>query len=165
MIECSSTAVQFLESSIANVTSTVDGAVLHLSRSTFTCRSSSFSNCKAPNGGVAWIELAGTNSILVKHEKTSTFASSFKNCVATGDSVDPANPTGKGGVLFVTGTSSHATPIRFNDSPTNHARFEDNLAGSGNDLFITSSLFESVPTASLRISFHSILYQTCAFNK
>ncbi|KAK2948205.1 hypothetical protein BLNAU_16824 [Blattamonas nauphoetae] len=127
MIECSSTAVH-----------------------TFTCRSSSFSNCKAPNGGVAWIELAGTNSILVKHEKTSTFASSFKNCVAIGDSVDPSNPTGKGGVLFVTGTSSHATPIRFNDSPTNHARFEDNLAGSGNDLFITSSLFESVPTGSLK---------------
>ncbi|KAK2945272.1 hypothetical protein BLNAU_19773 [Blattamonas nauphoetae] len=150
MIECSSTAVQFLGSSIANVTSTVDRAVLHLSRSTFTCRSSSFSNCKAPNGGVAWIELAGTNSILVKHEKTSTFASSFKNCVAIGDSVDPSNPTGKGGVLFVTGTSSHATPIRFNDSPTNHARFEDNLAGSGNDLFITSSLFESVPTGSLK---------------
>ncbi|KAK2942121.1 hypothetical protein BLNAU_22964 [Blattamonas nauphoetae] len=150
MIECSSTDVQFLESSIANVTSTVDGAVLHLSQSTFTCRSSSLSNCKAPNGGVAWIELAGTNSILVKHERASTFASSFKNCVAIGDSADPANPTGKGGALFVTGTSSHATPIRFNDSSTNHARFEDNLAGTGNDLFITSSLFESVPTSSLK---------------
>ncbi|KAK2959818.1 hypothetical protein BLNAU_5307 [Blattamonas nauphoetae] len=103
----------------------------------------------ARNGGVAWIELAGANWILVKHEKTSKLAASFTNCVAVGGSSDTSHPTGKGGALFVTGTSTHATPISLNDQPLYHAHFEDNLAESGNDLFITSELFGSVPTSSL----------------
>ncbi|KAK2963600.1 hypothetical protein BLNAU_1643 [Blattamonas nauphoetae] len=50
-------------------------------------------------------------------------------------------------------TTTHSRPAQWheilNDQPLYHAHFEDNLAESGNDLFITSELFGSVPTSSL----------------
>ncbi|KAK2957164.1 hypothetical protein BLNAU_7995 [Blattamonas nauphoetae] len=142
LVECSATILVFLESSIENVTSDQDGAVFHATSCSFNCVSSSFKNCRARNGGAVAIELSGSKTILVTHESTSSFATSFSECVAVGDSSGASNSLGRGGALFVSGTSTHLTPILFNSSSTNHARFEGNIAELGMDLFITSDLFE-----------------------
>ncbi|KAK2950549.1 hypothetical protein BLNAU_14543 [Blattamonas nauphoetae] len=148
-IECLATSLEFLASSIANVTSDQDGAVFHATNCSFQSLSSSFKNCRARNGGAVAIELFGSKTILVTHESTSTFATSFSECVAVGESSGGSNSLGRGGALFVSGTSTHSTPILFNSSSTNHARFENNIADLGMDLFITSDLFNGKGTDAI----------------
>ncbi|KAK2947174.1 hypothetical protein BLNAU_17879 [Blattamonas nauphoetae] len=149
LVECSATTLDFLASSIANVTSDRDGAVFHATNCSFQSLSSSFKNCRARNGGAVAIELSGSKTILVTHESTSTFATSFSECVAVGESSGGSNSLGRGGALFVSGTSTHSTPILFNSSSTNHARFENNIADLGMDLFITSDLFNGKEIESI----------------
>ncbi|KAK2949895.1 hypothetical protein BLNAU_15198 [Blattamonas nauphoetae] len=149
LVECSATTREFLASAIASVTSDEDGAVVHATNCSFKSESSSFKKCRARNGGAVAIELSGSKTILVTHESTSAFATSFSECVAVGDSSGGSNSLGRGGALFVCGTSTHSTPILFNSSSTNHARFEGNIADLGMDLFITSDLFKSKETIAI----------------
>ncbi|KAK2945526.1 hypothetical protein BLNAU_19550 [Blattamonas nauphoetae] len=149
MMECSVTSIEFLASSIENVTSDEDGAVFHATNCSFKSESSSFKKCRARNGGAVAIELSGSKSILITHESTSAFATTFSECVAVGESSSGSNSLGRGGALFVSGTSTHSTPILFNSSSTNHARFEGNIADLGMDLFITSDLFNGKETDAI----------------
>ncbi|KAK2949934.1 hypothetical protein BLNAU_15163 [Blattamonas nauphoetae] len=148
-MECSATSVIFTASSIENVTSDRDGAVFHATNCSFKSESSSFKKCRARNGGAVAIELSGSKTILITHESTSAFATSFSGCEAVGDSSGGSNSLGRGGALFVSGTSTHSTPILFFSSSTNHARFEGNIADLGMDLFITSDLFNGKDTIAI----------------
>ncbi|KAK2957895.1 hypothetical protein BLNAU_7071 [Blattamonas nauphoetae] len=149
LIECSATSIEFLASSIENVTSDRDGAVFHATNCSFKSESSSFKKCRARNGGAMAIELSGSKTIVITHESTSAFATTFSECEAVGDSSGGSNSLGRGGALFVSGTSTHSTPILFNSSSTNHARFEGNVASLGMDLFITSDLFNGKETDAI----------------
>ncbi|KAK2943350.1 hypothetical protein BLNAU_21739 [Blattamonas nauphoetae] len=149
LMECSATSVNFTTSSIENVTSDRDGAVFHATNCSLLSLSSSFKKCRARNGGAVAIELSGSKTILITHESTSAFATTFSECLAVGDNSAASNSLGRGGALFVSGTSTHSTPILFNSSSTNHARFEGNAAALGIDVFITSDLFKEKETGSI----------------
>ncbi|KAK2962040.1 hypothetical protein BLNAU_3096 [Blattamonas nauphoetae] len=142
LLECSATSIEFLRSLIENVTSNQDGAVFYATNCSFKSEGSSFKKCRARNGGAVAIELSGSKTILITHAPTSSFATTFSECAAVGDSSGTSNSLGRGGALFVSGTSTHSRPILFYSSSFNHARFEGNIADLGMDLFITSDLFE-----------------------
>ncbi|KAK2946541.1 hypothetical protein BLNAU_18517 [Blattamonas nauphoetae] len=147
-IDCVSCPTSIATSSFSNLETKGDGAVLHAVNTTVTCSDSSFAKCTARNGGALFVELDGSKYVLVTHSKTSSFSTTFENCCAVGEG-GRSNPEGKGGALFVTGRSTSSKPIRFNSSDTNHARFEQNSALLGQDLFVESSLFSSVETSKL----------------
>ncbi|KAK2943070.1 hypothetical protein BLNAU_22013 [Blattamonas nauphoetae] len=147
-IDCQSCTTSIATSSFSNLETKGDGAVLHAVNTTVSCSDSSFAKCTARNGGALFVELDGSQYVRVTHAKTSSFSTTFENCCAVGDG-DRSSPEGKGGALFVTGKSTSSTPIRFYSSDTNHARFEQNSALLGQDLFVESSLFSSVETSKL----------------
>ncbi|KAK2946554.1 hypothetical protein BLNAU_18530 [Blattamonas nauphoetae] len=147
-IDCISCPTSIATSSFSNLETSGDGAVLHAVNTTVICSDSSFAKCTARNGGALFVELDGSKYVRITHSKTSAFSTTFENCCAVGES-DRSSPGGRGGALFVTGRSTSSKPIRFNSSDTNHARFEQNSALLGQDLFVESSLFSSVETSKL----------------
>ncbi|KAK2956323.1 hypothetical protein BLNAU_8690 [Blattamonas nauphoetae] len=147
-IDCESCTASIATSSFSNLQTKGDGAVLHAVNTTVTCSDSSFAKCTARNGGVLFVELDGSKYVIVTHSKTSSFSTTFENCCAVGEG-DRSSPEGKGGALFVKGRSTSSTPIRFNSSDTDHARFEQNSALLGQDLFVGSLLLSSVETSKL----------------
>ncbi|KAK2956321.1 hypothetical protein BLNAU_8688 [Blattamonas nauphoetae] len=147
-IDCKSCTASIGTSSFSNLETKGEGAVLHAVNTTVTCSDSSFAKCTARNGGALFVELDGSKYVIVTHSKTSSFSTTFENCCAVGEG-DRSSPEGKGGALFVKGRSTSPTPIRFNNTDTNHARFEQNSALLGQDLFVESSLFSSVETSKL----------------
>ncbi|KAK2946538.1 hypothetical protein BLNAU_18514 [Blattamonas nauphoetae] len=147
-IDCESCTASIGTSSFSNLETKGDGAVLHAVNTTVTCSDSSFAKCTARNGGALFVELDDSKYVRITHSKTSSFSTTFENCCAVGES-DMSSPEGKGGALFVTGRSTSSKPISFNSSDTNHARFEQNSALLGQDLFVESALFSSVETSKL----------------
>ncbi|KAK2941338.1 hypothetical protein BLNAU_23744 [Blattamonas nauphoetae] len=147
-IDCESCTASIATSPFSNLETNGDGAVLHAVNTTVTCSDSSFAKCTARNGGALFVELDGSKYVRITHSKGSAFSTTFENCCAVGEG-DRSSPEGKGGALFVTGRSTSSKPIRFNSTDTNHARFEQNSALLGQDLFVESSLFSSVETSKL----------------
>ncbi|KAK2944979.1 hypothetical protein BLNAU_20097 [Blattamonas nauphoetae] len=131
----------------SNIHSDVNGSVLHAINTTVTFPRVSFTNCSSKNGGVAYIELGRSNYISAY---VTGYSDLFKNCSAT-ERDGNGNLIGKGGALFIKGTSKDARPIRLNTTDLNHARFEGNTAAEGNDIFIESSLFEGKTLAQIPV--------------
>ncbi|KAK2944430.1 hypothetical protein BLNAU_20634 [Blattamonas nauphoetae] len=147
-IDCQSCTVSLSETIFSNLETRGDGAVLHAVNTTVTCSDSAFEHCTARNGGALFVELDGSKYVRVTHAKSSKFSTTFQNCSAVGGG-DRLSPQGKGGALFVTGRSTSSMPIRFFSTDTNDARFEQNTALLGQDLFVGSTLFSSVETSKL----------------
>ncbi|KAK2949521.1 hypothetical protein BLNAU_15503 [Blattamonas nauphoetae] len=122
--------------------STSDGAVLNAKGTTVTIQLSSFVNCSARNGGALAIELNGASYLRVTHESTSKYAATFSGCIAVGDNGERTDPKGKGGAIFVNGSSTSAKPIQLSTTTSNDARFEGNFAEEGNDIFVSRSVFD-----------------------
>ncbi|KAK2953417.1 hypothetical protein BLNAU_11703 [Blattamonas nauphoetae] len=124
-----------------SISSTSDGAVLNGKGTTVTSKLSSFVNCSARNGGALAVELSGASYLRVVHESTSPFNVTFKDCMAIGADGSRTDPKGKGGAIFVNGSSTSAKPIQLSTTTANDARFEQNFAGEGNDIFVSRSVF------------------------
>ncbi|KAK2963777.1 hypothetical protein BLNAU_1344 [Blattamonas nauphoetae] len=120
--------------------SSSDGAVLNGKGTTVTSSLSSFVNCSARNGGAVAVELSGASYLRVVHESTSKYNVTITECMAIGEG-SRTDPKGKGGAIFVNGTSTSAKPIQLSTSTANDARFEGNFASSGNDIFVSRSVF------------------------
>ncbi|KAK2947169.1 hypothetical protein BLNAU_17874 [Blattamonas nauphoetae] len=103
-----------------------DGSILNAKSSSLSFNRVGFVNCSARNGGALL---------------STCYPDTFRDCRATGTDENGVL-VGKGGAIYVKGTSTDARPIRFNSTALNHARFENNTAARGNDIFIESSLFE-----------------------
>ncbi|KAK2957899.1 hypothetical protein BLNAU_7075 [Blattamonas nauphoetae] len=123
---------------ISNVHSDVDGSYLNAKNTSLQFQRFEFVNCSAKNGGALFAVLDGSN--FIQFQFYAPYTTSFRDCRAT--ALDENGVlVGKGGAIYVKGTSTDARPIRFNTTALNHARFENNTAGRGNDIFIESSLF------------------------
>ncbi|KAK2960605.1 hypothetical protein BLNAU_4503 [Blattamonas nauphoetae] len=123
------------------ITSSSNGAVLNAKGTKLTATLSCFENCSAMNGGALALEVSNSVTATITHASSSKFNATFSNCRAIGADETLDNPTGKGGAIFVNGSTTISNPLRFYTSSTNDARFENNYAGEGNDVFITSSVF------------------------
>ncbi|KAK2946662.1 hypothetical protein BLNAU_18414 [Blattamonas nauphoetae] len=97
--------------------------------------------CWARNGGALAIEVSNSATSTITHTSSSTFDATFTNCRAIGEDETLDNPTGKGGAIFVNGSTTNSNPLKFNTSSSDDARFEKNFGGEGNDVFVTSSVF------------------------
>ncbi|KAK2951618.1 hypothetical protein BLNAU_13502 [Blattamonas nauphoetae] len=120
---------------------TSDGAVLNAKGTTVTIQLSSFVNCSARNGGALAVELSGASYLLVTHESTSKYDTTFSGCMAVGEGAR-TDPKGKGGAIFVNGSSTSANPVQLSTTTSDDARFEGNFAGEGNDIFVSRSVFD-----------------------
>ncbi|KAK2944588.1 hypothetical protein BLNAU_20495 [Blattamonas nauphoetae] len=123
----------------ANIHSDVDGSFLNAKNTSLLFQGAGFVNCSARNGGALFIELAGAHYVQTVYGSMSPV--SFRDCRATATD-ENGELVGKGGAIYVKGTSTAARPIQFNTYALNHARFENNSAAWGQDIFIESSLFE-----------------------
>ncbi|KAK2946950.1 hypothetical protein BLNAU_18108 [Blattamonas nauphoetae] len=123
------------------ITSSSNGAVLNAKGTTLTSSVSCFEKCSARNGGALAIEVSNSATATITHAATSTFATTFTNCRAIGESGTVETPTGKGGAIFVNGSTTNSNPLKFSTTTSNDARFENNFGGEGNDVFVTSSVF------------------------
>ncbi|KAK2942125.1 hypothetical protein BLNAU_22968 [Blattamonas nauphoetae] len=137
-IESLSGTVKVDYRTISNVHSDVNGSYLNAKNTSLQFQRFAFGNCSAQNGGALFVELGGSNFIDFQYYTPSP--TSFRDCRAT--ALDENGVlVGKGGAIYVKGTSTNSRPIRFNTTALNHARFENNTAARGNDVFIESSLF------------------------
>ncbi|KAK2959691.1 hypothetical protein BLNAU_5468 [Blattamonas nauphoetae] len=122
-------------------TTTSDGALLNAKGTTVASSLSSYVNCTARNGGALAVELSKASYLRVVHEPTSKYDVTFKDCMAVGEDGARTDPKGKGGAIFVNGSSTSAKPIQLSTTTTDDARFEENFAGEGNDIFVSRSVF------------------------
>ncbi|KAK2953616.1 hypothetical protein BLNAU_11480 [Blattamonas nauphoetae] len=140
-IEMVGGTLQISKSSFSSISSTSNGAVANTDGTTIVITDSLVANCTAKNGGVIFAKFAAANYLQATHSAASTFSTTFSDCTAVGEgTVD--EPSGKGGVIFVKGTTTAARPIRLNTTSSNDARFEGNRAGEGNDVFVEGSVLE-----------------------
>ncbi|KAK2948281.1 hypothetical protein BLNAU_16817 [Blattamonas nauphoetae] len=121
--------------------SSSDGAVLNGKGTLVTSYRSSYVNCSARNGGALAVELSGTTYLHILHESTSPYDVTFKDCMAIGEGGARTDPKGKGGAIFVNGSSTSSKPIQLSTTTSTDARFEENFAGEGNDIFVSRSVF------------------------
>ncbi|KAK2954541.1 hypothetical protein BLNAU_10561 [Blattamonas nauphoetae] len=118
--------------SFFQMTSTGNGSVIHATSTIVTVQQCYFEECSSQNGGAIWVELSSSNSLLVTHDKTSLFSTTFLNCRAKE----------RGGAVCVEGTTTLTNPIQFFSTPVNHARFSGNKATlSGNDVYVGKDIF------------------------
>ncbi|KAK2949245.1 hypothetical protein BLNAU_15848 [Blattamonas nauphoetae] len=154
----SQTGCSFIENTGGSITLTnmrfqsfitsANGSVLNSVGGSVRLNYPMFQLCEAKNGGALCIELNGSGRIIATHVASATYGTTFHSCVAVGDG-SSENPTGKGGAIYVKGTSTSSQPIAFYTTNVDDARFEKNRAAEGNDLYVEKSLFESVPTQDL----------------
>ncbi|KAK2954536.1 hypothetical protein BLNAU_10556 [Blattamonas nauphoetae] len=161
-IESTSGTVTFYTMHFYWMTSTSNGAVLNAKGTRLTSTLSCFEKCSARNGGALAIEVTNSAYSTIHHEATSTFATTFSDCRAIGADGTLENPTGKGGAIFVNGSTTLSNPLKFSTTSSNDARFENNYAGEGNDVYVTSSVFSGKTLAQI-LSFgggsHSINFR------
>ncbi|KAK2958991.1 hypothetical protein BLNAU_6007 [Blattamonas nauphoetae] len=138
-IESLNGTVLITQQTFSNIHSDVDGSFVHAKNTTVQFQNTGFVNCSARNGGVVFIELDSAHYVQAYFGSMSPV--SFRDCRATATDED-GMLVGKGGAIYVKGTSTAARPIQFNTSSMNHARFENNTAAWGKDVFIESTLFE-----------------------
>ncbi|KAK2953470.1 hypothetical protein BLNAU_11605 [Blattamonas nauphoetae] len=122
--------------------STSDGAVLKAKGTSVKFSLASCVNCSARNGGALAIELSGASYLQIVHESTSKFNVTFKDCIAIGEEGVRTDPKGKGGAIFVNGSSTSTKPIQLSTTTSDDARFEENFADEGNDIFVSRSVFD-----------------------
>ncbi|KAK2940114.1 hypothetical protein BLNAU_24976 [Blattamonas nauphoetae] len=123
---------------ISNIHSDVNGSYLNAKNTSLQFHSFEFVNCSAQHGGALFVVL--DSSHYIQFQFIAPYTTSFRDCRAT--ALDENGVlVGKGGAIYVKGTSTNSRPIRFNTTALNHARFENNTAARGNDVFIESSLF------------------------
>ncbi|KAK2941047.1 hypothetical protein BLNAU_24043 [Blattamonas nauphoetae] len=140
-IESTGGTVEFTSMHFFWITSSSNGAVLNAKGTTLTSTLSCFENCSATNGGALAIEVSNTATSTITHASTSTFATTFTNCRAVGADGSLEKPTGKGGAIFVNGSTTNSSPLKFFSSSSDDARFENNFGREGNDVYVTSSVF------------------------
>ncbi|KAK2956387.1 hypothetical protein BLNAU_8609 [Blattamonas nauphoetae] len=138
-VESLSGIISVTNQKYSNINSDVDGGFLNAKSSTLTFQRVQFVNCSARNGGALFVDLSGSRYVSIVF--MTGYPDTFSNCRATATDENGVL-VGKGGAIYVKGTSTDARPIRFNTTALNHARFENNTAARGNDIFIESSLFE-----------------------
>ncbi|KAK2942314.1 hypothetical protein BLNAU_22779 [Blattamonas nauphoetae] len=138
-IESLNGTVTIAQRTIANIHSDVDGSILNARNTNVQFRGAGFVNCSARNGGALFIELGSAH--YVRAFFSSSYPGSICDCRATATDENGVL-VGKAGAIYVKGTSTAARPIQFNTTALNHARFENNSAAWGKDIFIESSLFE-----------------------
>ncbi|KAK2958988.1 hypothetical protein BLNAU_6004 [Blattamonas nauphoetae] len=138
-IESISGTVSLSQRTLANIHSDVDGSFLNAKNTTVQFVGAGFVNCSARNGGALFVELNGAHYVQAVFGYNTPV--SFRDCRATATDENGVL-VGKGGAIYVKGTSTNSRPIRFNTTALNHARFENNTAAWGKDVFIESSLFE-----------------------
>ncbi|KAK2940169.1 hypothetical protein BLNAU_24924 [Blattamonas nauphoetae] len=139
LVESLSGTISISFKTYSNIDSDADGSILNAKSSSLSFNRVGFVNCSARNGGALFVDLSGSRSIAIIF--VAGYPDTFRDCRATGTDENGVL-VGKGGAIYVKGTSTDARPIRFNSTALNHARFENNTAARGNDIFIESSLFE-----------------------
>ncbi|KAK2950164.1 hypothetical protein BLNAU_14850 [Blattamonas nauphoetae] len=148
MYELQGGSMSFHQNIVTNVHSTVNGAMINSVGTTLSFSQGTYKNISAPNGGVCYVELTGANYVQATHAATTAFTETFTLCTAVGDGTLEA-PTGKGGVFYIKGKSSAKVPLKFNSTDKNHARFENNKAQHGNDIYIEDTLYTDSQIAEL----------------
>ncbi|KAK2945213.1 hypothetical protein BLNAU_19853 [Blattamonas nauphoetae] len=131
------------------------GGVFFSQESSVNMNGGTFSNCEADEGGIAYLfssSLLIESTTLVSNsaKRGGVFFIDFGNdspsSVISKNTVCYTNNTahdedengvdwGKGGAIFVTGTTTSKTPLVLTDS-----RFEENTATFGNDVFVEESV-------------------------
>ncbi|KAK2961998.1 hypothetical protein BLNAU_3054 [Blattamonas nauphoetae] len=148
MYELKGGAVTLTQWLVNNIDSTTNGAIVNCVGTNITVSQGTFKNITAPNGAVFHVEMTEYNFIQATHAATTTYTETFTQCTAVGDGTVEA-PTGKGGVFYIKGPSSAKLPLRFNTTDKNHARFENNKAQHGNDIYIEDTLYTDSQIAEL----------------
>ncbi|KAK2960692.1 hypothetical protein BLNAU_4347 [Blattamonas nauphoetae] len=148
MYELQGGAVTLTQWLVNNIHSTVNGAIVNCVGTNITVSQGTFKQITAPNGAVFHVEMTEYNTIQATHTATTAYTETFTQCTAIGDGTVEA-PTGKGGVFYIKGTSSAKIPLKFNSTDKNHARFENNKAGHGNDIYIEKTLYTDSQIAEL----------------
>ncbi|KAK2943792.1 hypothetical protein BLNAU_21297 [Blattamonas nauphoetae] len=110
-IESTDGTVEFTSMHFFWITSSSNGAVLNAKGTTLTSTLSCFENCSATNGGALAIELSNSATATITHDSTSTFTTTFTNCRAIGTDGSLEKPTGKGGAIFVNGSTTKSNPL------------------------------------------------------
>ncbi|KAK2953861.1 hypothetical protein BLNAU_11121 [Blattamonas nauphoetae] len=141
--------VSFWSSLFSNIASSGNGAVLSALGSTITSSLSSFVNCSAKNGGAFFVELSERRYVSVAHESTSSYGETFTNCSALGEG-SVGDERGKGGAIYLKGTSTHPTPLILSPSSNSAARLIGNRAENGTDVFVEESLFDGKTVVSIK---------------
>ncbi|KAK2953859.1 hypothetical protein BLNAU_11119 [Blattamonas nauphoetae] len=147
-ITCTSGTVSFSSALFSNIASSGNGAVLSALGSTITSSLSSFVNCSAKNGGAFFVELSERRYVSVAHESTSSYGETFTNCSALGEG-SVGDERGKGGAIYLKGTSTHPTPLILSPSSNSAARLIGNRAENGTDVFVEESLFKGKSIGSI----------------
>ncbi|KAK2945986.1 hypothetical protein BLNAU_19062 [Blattamonas nauphoetae] len=109
-----------------------EGGIAYLVSSTLSISRMSFSNSSAKRGGVFWVDFG----------ENSTSSVSWRESDITDNSASDEDENGidwgKGGAIFVTGTTTSKTPLVQTDS-----RFE-NTAAFGNDVFVEEEVLGEI---------------------
>ncbi|KAK2955313.1 hypothetical protein BLNAU_9704 [Blattamonas nauphoetae] len=108
-----------------------EGGVAYLISSTLQISESTFTSNSAKRGGVAFVDLADDCFISTLSTKVAAY---YTNNIATDVDEDGVD-CGKGGVFFVTGTTTVTNPLNFG-----RHQFEGNKAEFGNDVFVEESV-------------------------
>ncbi|KAK2961201.1 hypothetical protein BLNAU_3969 [Blattamonas nauphoetae] len=147
-IEMVGGTLRISKSSFSSISSTSNGAFANTDGTTLVITNSLVANCTAKNGGVIFANFSAANYLEATHSAASTYSTTFSNCTAVGEGTAD-QPSGKGGVIFVKGTTTAARPIRLNTTSSNDARFEGNRAGEGNDVFVEGSVLEGKGSSAM----------------
>ncbi|KAK2944911.1 hypothetical protein BLNAU_20154 [Blattamonas nauphoetae] len=106
-----------------------EGGVAYIIASQATISMISLVSNSAKRGGVFWVDF-GTNSALSVSLRSSTVTTN-----SASDVDERGIDFGKGGVIFVKGTTSSPNPLNLNGS-----HFEENTAEYGNDVFVEETV-------------------------
>ncbi|KAK2945608.1 hypothetical protein BLNAU_19463 [Blattamonas nauphoetae] len=148
MFEANGKASTLITSNFNRVRSDVNGSVLNTLKGNVTFDRSICQNCVARYGGALYMNFEADSFLVVIHPESSAFTESFSNNVAIGDDGTVDDPMGKGGALYLKGSPTSASAIRFNNTLINHARFENNKALNGTDIFIEKSVLAPIDIAT-----------------
>ncbi|KAK2948126.1 hypothetical protein BLNAU_16926 [Blattamonas nauphoetae] len=131
------------------------GGVIYLVDSSLLLSGGSFTNCEAEEGGVFFLLDSSLNMSIGTHtncraDEGGDFTSSLSwtNSNFTGNSAHDVDESGvdcgKGGAIFVKGTTSSKTAINLESS-----HFEDNTADFGNDVFLEETVLGGADSTRL----------------
>ncbi|KAK2941121.1 hypothetical protein BLNAU_23965 [Blattamonas nauphoetae] len=107
-----------------------EGGVACLISSSLTISTTSFELNSAKRGGVFWVDLSKDSGASLSFSNSPTFTANTASDVDK-NGVD----SGKGGAIFVTGTTNSENPIYLNNS-----FFDENSAAFGNDVFVEKTV-------------------------
>ncbi|KAK2955340.1 hypothetical protein BLNAU_9733 [Blattamonas nauphoetae] len=110
-----------------------EGGVAYLVSSTLQIAAATFTSNSAKRGGVAFIDLADDCFV----STASTTFATFTDNTAT-DLDENGVDCGKGGVFFITGTTTATNPLNFGKH-----HFDRNQAKFGNDVFVEESVLSN----------------------